>query len=283
MEEKDRYGLMHGCIAALLFAVMGLIVKLIDAPVSTIIFARFCIGFFLVLPWLRSIRKEHLLQGAVRNVAGVLFVNCFFYSLSYLPVINALTFVNTVPLFVPLVVLIWLKLVISKQRILGIGIGFIGILCVLRPSTSELFTQVGTLFGLLTGVFGAITTVALRRMTREHTVSILLMNYFFWGTLLNAVPMVITWKPIVDPWSWVFLGCIGIAGTFAQYFTTQSVVHTSASKSSLTRYVSVIFGGLLGWLFLGEAPTWWDLCGISLIVMGGIIAFFDHTTPRKLA
>jgi drug/metabolite transporter (DMT)-like permease len=284
MSNKESHGFLYGSLAALCMTIIGTLVKGIDAPVETMVFFRFLIGLVILLPWLwRSPLQFHwnrVHKFAVRALAGAGAFFCFFYSLQLLPEVNAMALSNTTPLFVPLFVFFQMKFIISKRRIGALVIGFLGVLCILRPSVG-IFEQIGVFVGLLNGFLAAMAFVSLRQLTRTETARSILFHSFLIGTVVSIIPMLITWEPIEDSITWLGLISVGFVGALSQYLVTKSYTHAAATKASLTSYLTVIFGGIMGWIFFAEQPMLWDLLGAVLIILSGVIAFYDRTPPRK--
>ena len=285
-ETKEHHGFIYGIFNALTSALMFVFVKiLLDVPLTTVVFARFFIGTLLLSPWLfrekLNFSREHLPKHLVRDLTGLASIYCFFYALRAIPLMNAATLSSTTPLFVPLVVLIYLKLMVPKRRILALAIGFAGVLLILQPKVGH-FAELGGAFGLLSGLLSAVAVTYVRQLSRVETTSSILLTYFITATVVSLVPMLIFWKPIEGLFNWSCLLAMGIFGTCSQYFLTMSYTHAPASKASLLSYLGVIFGGILGWLIWNEVPTLWSLAGALLIILGGAIALFDKTKPRSV-
>jgi len=73
--------------------------------------------------------KLHL----IRAVCGLAAVYCYFTAIKYIPIVDGIVLANTIPLFIPLIILIWLKLTVPIRRVLAVCVGFLGVLVILRP------------------------------------------------------------------------------------------------------------------------------------------------------
>ena len=281
--QKEHHGFLHGILAAVFYSLMILCVKLAkESPVAVTVFIRFLIGLLFLLPTLLKkrfrFRVHHLRKHLVRDLSGVVALYCFFYAAEQIPLVNATTLANTGPLFVPLVILIVLKQLIPKKRMLGLCLGFVGVLVVLRPTGATL--QWADLIGLMSGLFVAIAVVFLRQLSKVESASSILSLYFIVSTFCSFPFAVWTFRSFEEQVVWIYLVCIGILGTLYQYFLTKAYTHAPASKVSATAYLGVVFSGLLGWLVLGEVPSKWSLAGIALIIAGGLIVVLDREKPR---
>ncbi len=283
--HKEHHGFLYGIIAALSSSGVALFAKLsTSASVPTLVFSRFALGLPIIL-WMLfraqvtfSVKK--IPRQLVRNLASLAALYAYFFAIQVLPLVNAVTLVNTAPLFIPFVVLIWLKLLVSKRRFLAVFIGFIGVLILLRPGGD--FFQLGSMVGLLGGLLGAISLTTVRQLSKTESTKTILSYYFLIGAVISFFPMVLDWTPISDPMQWLYLFLSGLCALIFQYTLTKAFTHAPASKVSTVSYLSVVFSGLLGWWILGEVPDYWVLVGVLLIVIGALFALFDRSVPRPI-
>ncbi len=282
--EKEHHGFLFGILAAITIAVSGVFIRLaVGLPIETMIFARFAISLIFVLPAIFSgrvtFRFSNLGKHFFRAMFGLLSMYTYFYLVLKMPLVTALTFLNTAPLFLPLIVLIKERLIIPKARFFAMLLGFGGILLILRPSEDSIGWI--NMVGLACGFFSAFAQLGVRQLARVESTETILSYYFLISMVVSFFPMVYTWKPIERPILWLYLFLIGIFSLIYQYFFTRSLTHAPATKVSSMSYLSVVFSGLLGWWFFHEVPTLWVLAGVVLIMGGGIIALMNKEESRK--
>lgn len=252
-------------------------------PFETMIFIRFTIPLLFMIPALAK-RKVPFHFSRVRRhfwraVFGLGTMYCFFYSLLHMPLMNALAFLNASPLFMPLIILLWLKLIVPKLRIAALVLGFIGVLAVLQPERS-----VGvfpSLIGLMGAFLGALAQIGVRQLSKSESTETILSYYFIIASFFSLFPMLYAWKPVEEPILWLYLVLIGIASWAYQYLFTLAVTHAPATKVGAANYLSVVFSGLLGWMFFGEIPSWEAIGGVALIITGGVLVVLSKKEPRS--
>lgn len=282
--HKEHHGFLLGICAALLLAFTGVLIKWgTSVPNETMVFFRFFVSSLCILPFI-FLGRVRLHWRAFpkhfpRAISGLLSGYCFFYSVKYLPLVNASTLFYTGPLFVPLVLFFWLRLVVPKARIWALIIGFIGVLVILRPGPG--FGALATAIGLFGGFFSAIAQVGIRQLSKTESTETILSYYFLLSAALSLPPMLLTWEPIQSPFLWLDLLGIALTSVAFQYFITKSLTHAPVSKVSVLSYLGVVFSGLFGWLIFSEQPTLWVLAGASLIILGGLFVLFSKDQPRK--
>jgi drug/metabolite transporter (DMT)-like permease len=283
--SKEHHGFFYGVISALASAGVALFAKLsTSASVSTLVFSRFALAIPILL-WLTlrgklTISLKQIPKHLLRNLASLSALYAYFFAIQLLPLVNAVTLVNTAPLFIPLIVLFWLKLLVSKRRFLAAFIGFLGVVVLLHPG--EDFFQKGSVIGLLAGLLGAISLTTVRQLSKTESTLTILAYYFLIGAVLSFFPFFINWTPMTDATQWLYLFLSGICALIFQYTLTKAYTHAPASKVSTVSYLSVVFSGLLGWLVLHEVPNYWVFFGVLLIIAGALFALFDRSTPRPI-
>lgn len=282
--KKEHHGFLFGILAALASATSALFIKLAGSvPNETMVFVRFFIALLFVLPSI-FLGRVHLhpklfAKHILRGLTGLGAIYCYFYSVKYLPLIGAVTVSNTAPLFMPFVIFLWLKLIIPKSRFWALVIGFLGVLIVLRPG-SEL-GQWPMLVGLLGGLLSAFAQVGVRQLSRSESTETIMAYYFILSVIITFPPMIFSWEPVDDPITWLYLLLIALSSLIFQYCFVKSLTHAPATKVSTMNYLAVVFSGLFGWWFFGEVPGMWNLFGIVLIIIGGLLALFSKKPPRK--
>lgn len=136
--------------AAFFTTLMIFLVKIASEslPIQLIVFARYFVTLIIIIPFVYFnperkpvfdfLKTDRLLLHLVRDVLGLSSVFCYFYAAKYITLADATVLFNTVPLFIPVIAFFWGRLKIFHQLWWGMGIGFLGVVVILHPS-SELF------------------------------------------------------------------------------------------------------------------------------------------------
>jgi len=277
--SKIHLGFVFGLLAALTNAFNPIFIKW-AASVSneTMVFVRFLVGLLFVLPGLFTgkvkFHAQYIGKHAWRAVVGIGGIYCFFFSVKYLPIVDAVTLQNTSPLFVPILYFFSRKVVIPKWEIFGLVIGFLGVLLILRPGAD--LRNWACAIAVLGGLFAAMGQMGVRALSKVESLETMMLYYFLIATVVSLPAMLYTWKPIEDPTMWIWLICIGMASCALQYFKTKSLIYAPATKVSVLVYLGVIFGGFFGWWLFNEVPSYWAIGGIVLIIGGSLLTLFSE-------
>lgn len=281
-EEKDR--LIFGCVMILLastaYACMGALVKA-GKGISDqqLVFMRNFICLVLILPWIllpkpRSVATQVLPMHAVRAVAGLLNMYCFFFSIRYILLTDAMLLNNTMPLFLPFVRFFWHGKKIQLKLIPGLILGFIGVVLILHP-TANLFRP-AALVALASGLFMSISMAGIRELGKFEPLYRILFYYFGISSLLSVIPLFWAWQNY-GFMMWVILIGIGVLAAIYQYFLTKGYQYASAQKISPLIYFAVILSGVFDWIFWNNVPHFFSYIGVVLVLIGAIYCIKTET------
>ena len=265
----------YAVLSAVVYSALSLIVKLIGTQATTdqVLFARYLIGCLILLPWAVLRRKElypvaEPFQLVKRSICSLLSVGCFFYTLRFLPLGNALVLYNTYPLFIPVIAWALHKIRTPHKMWIGIITGFLGVLMILRPDPESFHPQ--SVIGLASGVFAAVALIYVRFMTKTaSTFQILFYTNFI--CLLATLALL----PFAGGWPSFFLwdrfAFLGAAGIVYLYFNTLSLAKAPARLVAPIMYLTIALGLAADYFVWGLLPDGWSFLGIVCIIAGGVL------------
>jgi drug/metabolite transporter (DMT)-like permease len=278
--EKLPLGILLTVLSFLFVAIMSAFAKVASnsVPSTILVFFQSFISLLLLLPWIlyagiSSLKTAHVGLHAVRGVAGLLSQLLFFMALKYIPLVDAVLLVNAAPLFIPVVVLIWLKVRIRSLVWLSVGIGFVGILLILQPGVSVF--RWATVLGIVAGICSAVALVAVSRLHVTETALRVLFYYFLISSLLTAPLLLSPWMS-PDPQVWLWVIGIGVCMALAQLLLILAYAQASPARLSPFNYSVVVFSGLIDWFFWQQVPNLLAAVGIVLVCAGGIVTTLQH-------
>lgn len=274
MPDHDlKRGAWYMIAAALAFSLMGVLVKLASAtlPSETIVFFRSLVGLVALLPLIQrrgwtSLRTRRLGLHLSRGLSGLAAMICFFYAIAHIPLAEATLFVYSTPLFVPFIARIWLGEVVPRALWWAIGVGYLGLLLILKPGFA-LFTPV-SLIALAAGLFAAFAMVCVRRLTRSEPSARIV--FYFSLTCAVGSALLIPWRwPAPTGSLWLLLIAIGVLATAGQLLLTRAYAHAPASQIGPFSYATVVFAAAWGWIGFNELLDLYSLTGTALVVLAG--------------
>lgn len=257
-------------------ALMGALTKSLHqvSPLLTLFF-QYAIGFVCFIPsgirmGLVHLRTQRPGLQIFRSVVGSACQLLFFMSLHSLPLLDSSLLSNAAPLFIPIVVWVWMRKSISVRVALSLLIGLVGVLLIIRPGP-QLLHDPAALLALGSGVLSAIALVSTNKLAEtDPPARTLLYNFGISAVLLIPVAASV-WKPLSAS-VWLMLVGVGVLYALTQWFIILAYRFASATELSPFNYSVVIFSGLLGWLIYGNVPTAAAIVGTLLICGGGILS-----------
>ena len=278
----------------LLFAIQDVIIKEMSGayPVHEIMTIRGAVAIPLLLllihfsgglGLLRHHRPGlHLLRGALMLTAFM----CFYVALAGTSLTTASALFFTAPFFITLMSIPLLGERVGVRRFLGIGIGFAGVLVVLRPDSSGLGWY--DLLPVLAAFFYACCQIMVRvaKMTEPPALMSLYASVAFTvlgalsGLLLSAhdVPpgADVSLQFLLRPWSLpdagdaLLLMLTGLTSALGFMCTSNAYQREQASRVSPFEYVMIVWVVVLSFLVWAEIPDALTLLGTGMIIVSGI-------------
>ena len=278
MMKRLNSGMVLMLGSATAFSLMAVSVKLgaKNIPPQELIAIRSLFIILLVVPILLKHRVPLLGSNRrlllLRGTLGYIAMSCYFYTLTLLPVADAMVLQYMSPIFT----ILWAALFLSEKpngRIVPAALACIlGLLLVVKPQGEGTIAigVIGLIGAALAG--GAYATVrALRTTDNPYTI-------VFYFPLVSLPPSLVL---SFDSWVWPSTnsGWMAVAGVcifsyFGQILLTRGLRAEQAPKAILMNYLSVGFGLLFGVLFFSTWPDFYSILGAGLILFGiSLVAF----------
>lgn len=277
--------LVKGALLLLLaeacFAGIGAIVKFTSGTASEVqvVFFRNFFALLLMLPFLYRhgfslLKTKRWYLHASRALTGIISMYCFFYVLARLPLAQGMLVLLLSPFIVPIIARFWLKERPSRVTLLGIALGFVGVLLALPGADTGV--QAIMLVALLSAVLVAVTKTTIRYMSDTEPAVRIVFYFSLLTAVLSAIPVPFYWQPLNNEVWLAFVG-MGILAAIGQLAMTRAYAIAPASDIGMWTYSSVIFAGLFGYLFWQEPVTLAWFGGVLVIFYAGYI-----TTRQRL-
>ena len=271
-------GSLFVVLGEVFFVSMGMLVKYLGEtmPNHHLVFYRNVFAALVMVPLLYKQGFHHLKTKRIgmhlfRSGSGVLAMYCFFYALANIELANAMLLKLTGPIFIPVIAILWIREHVTLKTIIGIAIGFLGVIIFLNP-TAEI--ELAALVGLAGGALAAAAKVSIRKMSDTEPTTRIVFYFALFGALFASIPVMTgaAYTPTVEQWSLLLL--LGIVGTCGQFCLTQAYRIAPASQVGPFTYSSLLWASIAGWFFWAELPTMQTMVGASLIITAGIILIY---------
>ena len=267
-------------------------------------FWQYVIASVLALPLIRRIglhnlRTRHPLAHEIRAFVSALGVHVFVYGFATgVPIWQMVTLLATGPLFIILGSTLFLGERASAARLAAGLVGFFGSIIVSGVGTEGLTAS--TLIPIVAALLWATTDVLTKYLAREESpetlaISLLVLvtpNHLLILLAVNALgwlaPSILpaglaTGFPFALPtgnglWLLLLLGALTAA---AQYLLGYAYKVADATYLQPFGDLKVPLSGLLGWIFLAQAPSVWFWPGTLLIIGASAFILWAETRQRS--
>ena len=160
---------------------------------------------------------------------------------------------------------------VGPYRWAAIGIGFVGVLIILKPGFGVFspYALIAVCSACLFALYGLLTRYAARKDTTETS--------FFWTGTAGALAMTIVgvwfWENMTAPdWGWMALLCM--TGALGHYLLIRCYEVAEASAVQPFAYLQLVFGAAIGVSVFGEIIRWNVAAGAALVVAAGLFTLW---------
>ena len=241
---------------------------LMRSLIGLVIFIALAPRLFGGFGMLRTKRwRWHLLRTALAT--GAMFG--FFYGLSKMPLVNALTLGFTAPLMVTALSVPFLGDHVGWRRWAAVIVGFIGTLVILRPGSGEF--SLASVAILIAAFCYACQAISARYLASESMLS--LSVYVVAGPLIIASTIIndSNWL-LPDANGWVLFAAAGACSVIAWVGFINGYRGSSPAILAPFEYAALIGGAIAGYLIWGEVPDRWVLLGAAIIITSGLYVVY---------
>ena len=262
---------------ALLTAMDGVVKGQMQShPFIVALFMRFAMGGLCALAVLAIVRppaptRASIIGNSLRVPVVVLTAGSFFYSISVLPLAEALTLAFLAPVFVALLGGLLLKEKMDAPVWQALGFGVAGMLVMVWPRLQGQVSGAG--LGVAAALFSAVTyafnLILLRRIALKEHPAVIVGFQNCGPALVLAIPAALAFVPMTgrDVLIYLSAGALGVAG---HLMLTSAFARAEASRLAPLEYTGLIWASGLGYAFFGEVPLITTYAGAVLIVAGAI-------------
>lgn len=264
---------MFGTLTSL--ALMAIAGRELSAELSTlqILFFRSVIGLVVISIVIWRVGTQHFRTARpalqiVRNLAHYIGQFGWFYGLAFLPLAQVFALEFTMPVWAALMAPLFLGERITPHRAAAIGIGFLGILIILRPGMAPVGTP--TLAVLMAAVGYAVAYTLTKKLTRTDSALAIVFYMTLVQLPLGGIPTLFDWiAPSHAMWPWIIV--VSIMGLTAHFCLARAFAHADAIVVVPMEFLRLPLIAIAGLLFYGEPLEIWVLAGATVIFTGNFL------------
>lgn len=247
---------------------------------SMTVFARFAVSIAYVMVIFAVQRRrgnaftlttKHFGMHFLRSSTACLCQFALFYSLSYIPLIDANLLFMTYPLFVAILMAIFFSAAANKankKSWFAIVLGFVGVALILKPGHEVL--HIASLVGLSSGLLAAISILGIHELGKTESAYTIMFYYFSLAFVISGAVALLNWHT-PDLHTALLLGGVGVFGALSQECSTRALICAPAKVAAPLMYSTIVFSGVADWLVWHHVPGMLSLLGALAIFAGNTL------------
>jgi drug/metabolite transporter (DMT)-like permease len=305
--SSNAIGIMCAVGASVCFSTTDVTIKFLsDAyALHQIVLLRSSIGIVVILMilmagtgGLQNLKTKRLTRHLVRGGCVVMANMLFFLGLAAMPLADAVALFFISPSIITLFSIIFLKEYVGPHRWFAIGLGFVGVLIMVQPGSSEF------ILASLLPIGAAFCYAGLHTLTRTMRDTESASTMTFYIQVAFVIVSTIMWIGVGDgrfndesspslnfllrpwgPWQYddfkLFI-LLGMASTLGGYLISQAYRHAEAALAAPFEYIALPLAMLFGLVVFDEWPNTITLIGSGFILASGLYTLYRETRhPHK--
>jgi drug/metabolite transporter (DMT)-like permease len=201
----------------------------------------------------------------------------FFFAIVSLPIAKAATISLTAPLVVALLAWPLLGERTTVGRLLALGVGFLGVVIVIRPGT-ELF-QWASLFVVVSATCYALYQILTRYIAGVDSPETSAIYSSIVGAFGLIVVLPFVWKTPHSARDILFFCGLGVLGALGHYCVARAMHYAPANVVSPFQYMQLLGSVAVGYLFFGDFPDLLGWVGAAIIIAAGLYIGWSQRKP----
>jgi len=225
----------------------------------------------------------------VRGVLGFSAMILFFYTITTIPLGEAITLNKTSPLFVTILAFYLLREPLTKRTLFALLVGFSGVLLITKPIGLSLSYE--HFLGVLGGFFAAAAYTTIKKIKDIYDARIIMLSFVVVGTLLPLLLFIVA-SYIQTPESleflfplfsypesfrvWALIIIMAFIATLSQWLLTKAYSSSNLSIIGVISYANIPFAIGFGLILGDKLPDYLSFLGIVFIVAAGVLIGFKR-------
>lgn len=244
-------------------------------PLTQVVWGRFFFHFLAVavllgprlgIVWRSGRPGLQVFRSALLLVTTFLF----FAGIRELPLAMASSIMFLSPILVTALSVPLLKETIGRRRTIGVFVGLIGALIIVRPGLGEV--PLAALYFVAAAVTNALYQLTTRMLRESDDAFTTLLYTALVGTVLASAAVPAAWQP-PTAFDWMVMAAMGFCGALGHY--TLILAFRSAPPSALMpfAYSGLVWATLFGFLIFASLPDTYTIIGAAVIAGSGFYIF----------
>lgn len=274
--RQRRIGIALVSLATLCFAVIDTCAKWLvqTLPVAEVVWLRFASHTVLMAAILAPTHGAALVRvaswrlQALRALMMVTMTALNFAALRFLQLAEVSAIQFSVPILIAVISAVFMHERQGARRWLAIGVGFAGVLLIVRPGAQGFQPAIG--LALLNAVLYACFNLLTRRMAASETPESMMWLSALGSAVAIAPFALAQWQWPAGWLAWAVVAACGLAGGLGHLFVARAHRHASAAVLGPFIYQQILYMSFWGWLVFGQVPDALVVTGAAVVVTSGL-------------
>jgi len=275
IRSKESLGILYAILAYFSFSLLDATQKTLVIYYSVFQLLLVKYFFVLLLSLIESRRKKNISfyksknikMQIFRSILSVLESGFFVLSFKYLSLADTHSVGSLAPVIVVALSAIILKEKVSTKTWVAIFIGFIGVLIILRP-TSSIFDP-KALLPLVAAFALGLYQVITKKVSEYDATEVSLFYTSVVGIIIMSFLALSFWRSI-DSSSYILFLAIGVFFSLGIYLQIIALSKSRASIIQPFHYTLIFWAIILGYIFYDDIPDFFTIIGALTITASGI-------------
>lgn len=257
-------------LSGALFSVLnaGLRYVSLDLPPMVTSFFRFLFGLVFIAPIVMRMgfavfRTKRPSMQVARNIVHASAFAIWYTALPLIPLAEMTAIMFTGPLFITIGAWLFLREKVRWRRWMAIGIGFVGVLIIVRPGFAEV--SFGTWLMLSSVPVIAASQLIAKAQTKVDSTQTIVCWQTVLLILLFLPPALLQWQTPSWEQLVILLGC-GLVGSAANMAMVQAFQVAEISAVQPMMFLNIVWASILGMLVFSDLPDFWTFIGAGVII-----------------
>jgi S-adenosylmethionine uptake transporter len=202
----------------------------------------------------------------MRGILGAASFFLYTYSVIYLPLVEVVTILWTIPLFVIILSIFFLGEKISTVRWAATLIGFLGLSFItLYNSDASFSLRLLYIAPIASAFLFAVQDVMIKKVVDNESKITMLLYFAMVAGAISFFPALLVWRtPTTREYFMLFL--LGANGNLMQYFIFKAFSAADLSALAPFRYVEFLLSAVFAFIFFAEVPGTNVLVGALILI-----------------
>ena len=167
----------------------------------------------------------------------------------------------------------------SRARLAAIGVGFLGVLVIVRPGVGGMHPA--ALLCVANVVVYAFYAIITRKLAAYDSTATTMFYTGLAGLALMAPLLPWIWTSPASLTHWALLFGVALFGTLGHWLLVMAHARAPANVLAPFIYTQLLWSVTLGFLLFGDVPSRWTVAGAMIVVGSGLYLLAQETIRRE--